>query len=198
MGHCKQYGLFYFSEATQLSTEQKRISMLHFSGPSTVEKGWLCCAVQGTKGSRPRSCPVMVAQVSECTHTVRRGKRLASFNCTGVRKPVIISELLWKFWSVLNVLPDTQDIYENTQQSFHQNKDQVMSNTLAETAMLLCYLQWSNACCLSFSATASHPLITTYTGCYQTLPSTATSLVEIEKTQFSQIKSKMTLKRITG
>lgn len=56
-----------------------------------------------------------------------RGKRTASFNCTSVRKPVTTSKLVQKYSSVLNMLPDTQDIDENTQQDFHQNEDQVMS-----------------------------------------------------------------------
>lgn len=49
MGHCKQYGIFYFSKTTQLGTEQKHISMPHDSGlarPKHCGEGMagLCCA----------------------------------------------------------------------------------------------------------------------------------------------------------
>jgi len=59
------------------------------------------------------------------------------------------------------VLPDTQDIYENTQLSFHQNKEQAMSNALAEISNCHAALFFAVAQCMlpeffSYGITSTH------------------------------------------
>lgn len=151
----------------QQSWAQNKSSTAPGSGlvrSSTAEKGWLGWAGWQRLKIQKLFCPRSIG-VGVCSYPWGNGKALATFNCAGLRKPVTTSELVQELWAVLNVLPGTQDIYENTQQSFHQNKGQVMSKLQQyQSVVPLCDLQ-------GVSATAAHPLTTTGPGCCQPLPS---------------------------
>lgn len=152
------------------------------------------------RGSGPRCCPGMGAQVSGCIYTHRRwGEK--TFNCSGVGKPG--HKLVQKLWSVLNTSSDIAMTPVRAHSS-HCTRTQTEQGQQHwweyHTARLLRYLQAQGTLLPEFcscSARSAHR--SSHTGCLLSASAFHSRIIRKPRLRnpISQIKRKMTLKRIT-
>lgn len=152
------------------------------------------------RGSGPRCSPGVGSQVSKCTYTTRRwGEK--TFNCSGVGKPR--HKLVQQLWSVLNTSSDieTTPVRAHSSHGTRTQTEQGQQHWWEyHTAWLLCYLQAQGTLLPEFcscSARSAHR--SSHTGCLLSASAFHSRMIRKPRLRnpISQIKRKMTLKRIT-